>query len=307
MKLNFLQAYEQYLVYIENRQKEQSKKTLKERFKNRILPYFKDYNIFEITEIDYVKWQNEIEKYNFCNNYKNGLHYLMVSFLDYCIVFYDLKYNVAKRVGAFKLKNEKTVHNFYTLKDFKRFIKYVDDEVYKQFFTLMFFTGTRPGEAMALKFSDINNRVMSINKTISEHCINGVRLIDTPKSMSSCREIVIDKKLYKDLLKLKKFYENKYMLKNYDYFVFGGLKPLAPTTINRHKEKACKLAKMPKIKLHEFRHSHASLLYSNNIDIQSIKERLGHSSIKTTSNIYVHLTEKHKKRVLRKLNFMRII
>ena len=64
---------------------------------------------------------------------------------------------------------------------------------------------------------------------------------------------------------------------------------------------------MPKIKLHEFRHSHASLLYSNNIDIQSIKERLGHSSIKTTSNIYVHLTEKHKKRVLRKLNFMRII
>ena len=101
----------------------------------------------------------------------------------------------------------------------------------------MFFTGTRPGEAMALKFSDLNNRTISINKTISEHSINGKRIIDTPKNMSSIREIYLDKKLCKELLKLKKEYEKENNSKNYDYFIFGGLKPLAPTSINRHKKK----------------------------------------------------------------------
>ena len=189
------------------------------------------------------------------------------------------------------------------MKEFKKFIKCVDNNVYKQFFYLMYFTGTRPGEAIALKFSDLYFNEISINKEISEHCINGSRIIDTPKSMSSVREITIDKKLKKSILKLKKLYINC----DKNYFIFGGIKPLAPTTINRYKLKACKKAKLNPIKLHEFRHSHASLLYTNNIDLQTIKERLGHSSINTTSNIYVHLTKKHEKRVLRALNLMRII
>lgn len=307
MELKFKAAYEQYLIYIESRQKEQSKKTLKERFKNRILPYWSDYNIFDIKEFDYVKWQNEIEKNNFCNNYKNGLHYLMTSFFDYLIIFYDLKYNIPRRVGPFKSNYEKTEHNFYTLLEFNRFIKNIDNNIYKQFFNLMFFTGTRPGEAMALKFSDLHNNLLSINKTISEHCINGTRHTGSPKSFSSVRDIFIDKKLYKDLLKLKKYYIDKYMDSNYDYFIFGGLKPLAPTTINRYKIKACIKSNLKPIKLHEFRHSHASLLYNSNIDMQSIKERLGHSNINTTMGVYVHLTKKKEKRVSRTLNFLRYI
>lgn len=287
------------------KRKEQSKKTLKEIFNNRILPYWKDYNIFDITENDYVKWQTEIEKYNFCNNYKNGLHYLMTAFFDYCIMFYGLKYNIARRVGKFKVNNVKVLHNVYTSKEFKRFIKYVDDEIYKQFFNLMFYTGTRPGEAMALRFSDLSYRCISITKSISEHCINGSRIIDTPKSFDSVRDINIDRKLYKSLLKLKNYYIKKYN-KEEDYYIFGGIKPLAPTTINRYKIKACEKAHLKPIKLHEFRHSHATLLYSDKVDIQSIKERLGHSNINTTMGVYVHLTKKQEKRVMRTLNFLRL-
>lgn len=307
MELKFKDAYTQYLEYIDCRQKEQSKKTLKERFENRILPFWRDYNIFDINESDYVKWQNEIETFNFCNNYKNGLHYLMSSFFEYCMIFYGLNVNIAKRVGPFKKKNEKTKHRIYTLKEFKHFIKYVNNEVYKQFFILMFFTGTRPGEAMALRFSDLFNCCISINKTISEHCINGSRLIDTPKSFDSVRDIQIDKKLYKSLLDLKVYYIKKYKDPHYDYFIFGGIKPLAPTTINRYKMEACEKAGLQPIKLHEFRHSHASLLYSSDVDIQSIKERLGHSNINVTMSVYVHLTNKQKKRVTRTLNLLRLI
>ena len=80
------------------------------------------------------------------------------------------------------------------MKEFKKFIKCVDNNVYKQFFYLMYFTGTRPGEAMALKFSDLYFNEISINKEISEHCINGSGVIDSTKSISSYRTVFIDKK-----------------------------------------------------------------------------------------------------------------
>lgn len=307
MYLKFEDAYFQYLEYIENRMKIQSIKDLKEKFENKIIPFFKNYNIYEIKEIDYIKWQNEIEKFNYSNNYKENLHYIFSGFFNYCILYHNLSYNIAQRVGNFKMKNEKLKFDFYTIKEFKQFIKYVDNNIYKQFFIFMFFTGTRPGEAMALKFSDLNNRTISINKTISEHSINGKRIIDTPKNISSVREIYLDKKLYKELLKLKKEYEKENNNKNYDYFIFGGLKPLAPTSINRHKKKACQKANIRQITIHQFRHSHASLLYKNNIPIKAIKERLGHSSINTTMNIYVHLDNTQKKKVQRTLSIIRLL
>ena len=306
MELKFENAYIQYLDYIEYRQKNQSKKTLKERFNNRILPYFKDYDIYTISELDYLGWQHEIEEYNFSNNYKLGLHYLISGFFEYCVSFLGMKENIAKKVGPFKLNNQKVNHDFYTYSEFKKFIKFVDNEIYKQFFNLMFFTGTRPGEAMALRFSDLSYKKIQINHSISEHSFNGKRVIDTPKTRDSLRSVSIDKKLYNDLLQLKDYYIQKYKNTHYDYFIFGGIKPLAPTTINTYKKNACKLANIRAIKLHEFRHSHASLLYDKKIPMQAIKERLGHSNINTTMGVYVHLTKRQEKRVTRTLGFLRL-
>ena len=302
MNLKFEEAYNQYLIYIENRQKIQSIKDLKEKFQNKILPYFKDYNIHEIKEIDYMRWQNIIEKQNYSNNYKENLHYIFSGFINYCMLYHNLKSNFVKKVGMFKLKNEKSKFDFYTLKEFKKFIKQVDNNVYKQFFNLMYFTGTRPGEAMALKFSDLSKYQISINKSISEHSINGKRTIDTPKNISSVREITIDKKLYKDLINLKNIYENT----KEDYFIFGGSKPIAPTSINRVKKKASEKANLRQITIHQFRHSHATLLYKHNIPLKAIKDRLGHSNINTTTSIYVHLDNKQKKKVQRKLSLIRL-
>ena len=162
----------------------------------------------------------------------------------------------------------------------------------------MYFTGTRPGEAMALKFNDLSKYQISINKTIDER---NKRKIGTPKTKKSKRKILIDKKLYKDLIKLKKEYQNT----TDDYFIFGGSKPLAPTTINRHKIKACEKAKIRAITLHQFRHSHATLLINKKIIINEISDRLGHSNVNTTLNIYTHSDLRQQKRVVKTLNFLR--
>ena len=306
MILKFEDAYYQYLIYIENRLKKQTVEDIKEKFQSKILPYFKNKNIYDIKEIDYMKWQNEIEKSNYSNNYKRNLHYVFSGFVNYCVLYHNLQNNFVKKVGMFKMENKKTKFDFYTLKEFKKFIKCVDNNVYKQFFNLMYFTGTRPGEAMALKFSDISKYQISITKTISEHCINGSRLIDAPKNITSFRDITIDKKMYNQLIKLLKFYQIQNNDCKYDYFVFGGLKPLAPTSINRIKKKASEKSNLRQITIHQFRHSHATLLYKYNIPLKAIKDRLGHSNINTTTSVYVHLDNKQKKKVQQKLSLIRL-
>lgn len=305
--MKFEDAYREYLKFVSVKQKITSRGTLEQRFESKILPFFSNYDIYNLKETDYLNWQNYILSFNLSNGYIKGLHYLMCGFYDWAIDFINLDCNIPRKVGQFRLKNVIVKHDFYTLKEFKKFIKGFDNNIYKQFFTLMFFTGLRPGEAMALKFSDLDYCTLSINKTISEHSFNGSRVVIDPKSLCSYRIIDIDKSLYNNLISLKYYYIKQYNDFNFDYYIFGGKKPLAPTTINRYKNKACLLSGIRPIKLHEFRHSHASLLQSFNFPLQFIKERLGHSDIRITSEVYVHLTNKHKKRITRILNLLRFV
>lgn len=305
MYVSFEKAYYKYLKYVEIKQKRSSIHTLKEKFNNLILPYFKNFNIYNITAEDYIDFQYNLQKKKYSYNYLRNTHYLVVAFLDYCINFLNLKENVARKVGNFNNNNSITKNDFYTIKEFKKFIKYVDNEIYKQFFNLMFFTGTRPGEAMALRFSDLNDNILSITKTLDEHGTNGKRLIGTPKTKSSIRDISIDKKLKKDLLNLKKDYLKIYQNYDYDYYIFGGIKPLSPTTINRYKKKAADKAKIKCIRIHDFRHSHATLLLNKKIQIKVISKRLGHSNVDTTLNTYIHSDLSQEKRVIKTLNSIR--
>lgn len=73
-----------------------------------------------------------------------------------------------------------------------------------------------------------------------------------------------------------------------DYFVFGGPKPLAPTTIDRYKEKAYLKAKLPSITQHEFRHSYATRKIHKKVPIDVVSRSMGHSKVSTTLDIYLH-------------------
>lgn len=297
------EAYKEYLKYVDIKYKPQTKRSLIERFDSKINPYFKDFNIYKIKEVDYLNWQIKIEKNNYSNNYKKNLHYLMTGFFEYLIKYFNVKKNIPKIVGNFKLENEQKIYNTYNIKQFKKFIKCFDNEVYKQFFNLMFFTGTRPGEAMALRFSDLKNNIIYIKRDIDEH---GNRTESSVKTKSSIRKIAIDKKLKHDILNLKKIYLKKYKYYNEDFYIFGGIKPLAPTTINRYKIKACNKANLKPIKLHEFRHSHATLLIEKGMMINEVSRRLGHSNTSITLNIYSHARKEHEKKVIKTLNFLRL-
>ena len=101
---------------------------------------------------------------------------------------------------------------------------------------------------------------------------------------------------------LKKYYKSKFGYYTNDYFIFGGVKPLAPTTIDRYKSIACKKANLRSITQHQFRHSYATYLISNGIPLNVVSKMLGHSNIDTTARIYVQQDLSQEKRVLRTLN-----
>ena len=297
--MNFGIAYQEYKQYAIKRHKKQSFKSISQDFELKVLPYFKDYDIFLLTEKDILRWKDTILTYNYSNSYNDRLYYCFSIFLDYCCLYYDLPTNVVRSVGNFKPKIEVIKRDYYSLSEFKLFIKNLDHIVYKSFFTLMFYTGTRPSEAMALKFSDINGKYIRVDKSIERR---GNREISTPKNIYSIRNILISRKVKKCLKLLKKYYFEIYGEFKNDYFIFGGKKPLAPTTIDRYKKLACKKANLRTITEHQFRHSFATYLISRNIPINVVSKLLGHSNVETTARIYIQQDLTQEKRVLRTLN-----
>ena len=307
MQFTFNEAYEKYMLYVELKQKPQSKRVIKSRFENYILPYIGNKNIFEYTAFEYLEWQNTINGLGFKYKYKKALHYQVVALLNFCIKFYNMNIkNVASLVGNFKNNSEPpTQMNYFTYDEFNKFISKADDKIYHALFSFLFFSGCRIGEALALTFDDLNKNEVYINKTISKEFINGARAITTPKTKKSIRTVLIDDYVGGELEQLKTHYSTIFKNFNSNFYIFGGEKPLSQTTVERYKNKYCDLANVKRIRIHDFRHSYATLLVNMNTPIEMVSAQLGHSDISITYNIYVHNNNENKKRLLESLNQLR--
>lgn len=298
------EIFEEYSKYIEMKLKYQTVRSIKSRFKTYILPYFENTKIVDITPKDYLKWQKMIFDKDFSYSHKKTLHYTFSELYSYLDTFYDYRDNVVKKVGALSNYEIPKEMNYWTIEEFNKFIKKIskEDWIYKFFFEFLFYTGTRLGEANALTFNDVEYDLIFINKTISKEIINGKRQITTPKTKTSIRRIKIDNILVSEINELKEYYKQKYSDFNENFYIFGGKSPLSPTTIKRKKDSYAKKAKIKTIRLHDFRHSHATLLLKNNIPIEEISKRLGHENLSTTLNTYIHLMPLYEKRVVNTLN-----
>jgi len=298
--------YHNYLKYCELKMKPQSLRSIKSRFNTYILPYIGKYDIDDFKPIDYLEWQHKMQNKGFKYSYLKALHYSNVSLFNFGINFYDIKKNIPSIVGNFKNTDEYKEIKFWDYEEFNKFISHIDDSLYRVLFNFLYWTGCRLGEALALTWNDFNHDIITINKTISKESINGSRIITAPKTKKSIRKIRIDSKLSSELIELHTNYNKVFDNFNNNFYIFGGNVPLAPSTIERRKNNYCKLANVKQIRLHDFRHCHASLLMSNNIPITAIANRLGHSDINTTLNTYSHMLPEDEKRVINTLNSLKL-
>ena len=162
----------------------------------------------------------------------------------------------------------------------------------------------RKGEALALKWSDIDfvNQTISINKTLSIGEHNSL-IIGTPKTKASYRTIQIDDKTIHYLKEWRKK-QRKELFKigfnalSNDQLLFSNKnnEPLRPWLVQFWNRSVAKDTGIKYITVHGFRHTHASLLFEAGTPMQDVKERLGHSDINTTMNIYTHVTKSEQKK-----------
>lgn len=300
----FEDAYEDFKIYASKRHKKQCFDTINQNFKKHVLPYFCGSRVQDLTIRDVISWQDNIIGFNFSNSYNKNLYCAFNSFLKFCVLNEYIVFNYLKDIGAFKKKFEIHEYNIYSYFDFRKFRKGLDNLIYCYFFDILFFYGLRSGEAMALKFKDIKGNKLCICSSIQRR---GKRAIDTPKTANSVRDLKLSLLMRFKLLILKCYYLKKYGYDSLDYFVFGGLKPLSPTSIKRYKHKACINSNIREIKVHEFRHSCATRMIKKGIPVEKVSKFLGHSSISITLDYYVHHEKKKDYSFFSRLDFFHTI
>jgi len=268
---------------------------------------FNNKSIYDINNADYIKWQEYIVGLKYSDSFNSQIYSIVKKFFDYLGVFYEIDNIIQKfgRFNSYSVKNKQVIQT-WSISEFKQFINKVDDTVYHALFNFVFFTGVRKGEALALTFADVKNGYATVNKTLTKEKFDGKRLTMKPKSKKSNRIIRLDFRLRLELYLLRKYYTKLYGYFDENFYVFGGKQPLSTTTLERRKNKYCRIAGVKQIRMHDFRHSHATILYHKKIKLKYIQLRLGHADISTTANIYVHTSEKYEKRVFNILNFLRL-
>ena len=247
--------------------------------------------IEKLTNKEYVSFQNELNKTSLSTNYKNKIHRLVLSLVDYCRLNYNVSSNVPNNIGKFiDPYNYKEEMQFFTYDEFKQFINSVDDMLYSAFFKTLYYCGLRKGEILALNWNDIDfdNNTININKSLTTK-IKGTKFqITPPKTPASNRVLPMTNEV---LNSLKKLYNIYYKLDgfNSECFVFGCFNPIPNTTLERKKNYYCKQAGVKQIRIHDFRHSCASLLINNDSNPMLVAKYLGHTDVSMTLNRYSHL------------------
>ena len=177
-----------------------------------------------------------------------------------------------------------------------------NDIKYRVAILLDIFTGARLGELVGLEWSDIdfNNGIISIDKSSQYLCDKGI-FTKTPKTDSSIRDVAVPTFVISLLREYKLWYDEQKALYgelwiNSDrLFVQADGKPMHPSTISKWFVKFVKDCGLPEISFHGLRHTNATLLISQNIDVAVVAARLGHAQISTTFNFYVHPVISHNK------------
>ena len=155
------------------------------------------------------------------------------------VKFYVLKGNIASKVGNFAKGSElPTQFEIWDYEEYSQFIKVVDDDVYKMLFETLYYTGLRHRECLAITWNDLKKDYLDIFKTILKEKIDDKYITNSPKTPKSIRKVKLDNYLLHSLYKYKEEFKNIVCFSD-DWYIFGGIEPLSPTTIGRKKDNYC--------------------------------------------------------------------
>lgn len=271
--------------------------------------YKKYLSIFDSTDINNITF-DILDKYikdlyfnGIGSNRINKIITLLKNIFIYGNNKLDINYDPTVKLIKIKSfsKNESKV-NFYTLSEFNQFINSFsnNDYLFKVVFMVLYYCGLRCGELQALDVSDVDlvNNILHINKNYMRKPKGKYELVKT-KTNSSNSVVYIPKILKDELIK----YINLFKLKQSDPLFSYNKDRLKKRTIENYKNKYCSIAGVKKIRIHDFRHSFASLVYElSNFNFSEVAKRLRHKDTSTVMRTYIHVFPNRKNEVDNKLD-----
>ena len=281
--MTFQNLYEIYMEDMAARLKQSTLLTKKTVLQTHILPFFDNKPINEIKASDVRRWQAKLmsSPNNYSQTYLKKSHTELNSIINYAKRFYDLNTNPCGKAGTIgKAKAEEM--DYWTYDEYIAFREGVKDKSLSYIcFEVLYWTGIREGELLALSPADIDldNKTISINRTYQR--IEGKDVFTSPKTRKSKRKIPIPDFLCQEL---SDYIQSRYML-DADERLF----PVTKSYLSHEMIRGCKNTGVKKIRIHDIRHSHASLLINQGCDALMLADRLGHEKVSTTLNTYSHL------------------
>lgn len=294
-EITFADACNLYLEKVKNERKISTYKEKKLIVDKYLYPNFKNFKIKDFDKKIIIAWKREIVSLNLSAQRTNIIIAAFRMILEIASEYYPIEQKIIKELSPIKKDRIKEQMNVWSLEQFNQFIEsFEDGDKYKLFFIVLFYSGMRIAEIRAIQKKDIINNSIYVNKIISSK-YEKIDMLLTPKTQTSIRYIKMPDWII-DMLneKIKGLGAN-------DFIFATNNKPYSETDIRRHLNRHIIASDVPKIRIHDFRHSHASYLINNGIPIKAVSQRLGHASVKTTMDVYWHLLDSDNDSILKLL------
>ena len=290
-----------YVADMKGRIKENTWGTKEHILYKKLVPYFGKRKMCDIHSKEVIAWQNEMLAYRneenkpYSSSYLKTLHNQLSAIFNYAVRFYDLRSNPASKAGNMGSEERKEML-FWTKEEYQKFSEVMMDKPLSYYaFQMLYWTGIREGELLALTPADFDfeKGTVKISKTYQR--LKGQDVITSPKTKKSNRTVQMPDFLCTEM---QEFFSMQYGLKKKDR-VFTVTK----SYLHHEMERGAKEAGVKRIRIHDLRHSHISLLIDMGFSAVAIADRVGHESIEITYR-YAHLFPSKQKEMAVKLDFM---
>ena len=263
-----------------------------------IAPYFEHANLIKISRNELLEFREYLQKNELSNNTINKIMLALKMILDVAVLHGYLQYSPYQNIK--QLKVEKVKMNFWTPNEFQNFIESVEkteSTLIQLFFIFAYLTGARRSEILGCQWNDINlyTSTWRLENSLNYDKEKREYYLDDTKTTTSTRSISLPSKLMLLLKKEKELAQSTFIFAESSEFPNGRY-------LDRIFYNHIKLSKVKKIRFHDLRHSHVALLIDMGEQDFIIKERLGHSSIKITYDIYGHLFPTRQKELADRLD-----
>jgi integrase len=302
LTMSFASFVKVYMDDMKNRIREHTWQTKTTIIKTKLLPYFKDKKMCEIAPRDIIQWQNKMMGYRtkngkaFSATYLKTLHNQVSAIFNHAVRFYELKSNPAAKAGCIG-KKEAAEMLFWTKDEYLKFADSMMDKPLSFYaFEVLYWCGVRVGELLALTPADFNFEKNTVSVTKSYQRLKGKDVITDPKTPKSKRVIQIPEFLSEEI--------QEYIESLYGCAATDRLFPVTKSYFHHEMTRGAKEQGIKRIRVHDIRHSHVSLLIEMGFSAVAIADRVGHESIDITYR-YTHLFPSRQIEIADKVNLQR--